>query len=82
MDERKSGMTAAAAAIQEPAQASGRQTLDAESAAWLRALDATGPERDAAVKRLHALLLRAAVTEVARRRSSRAGRSRGPRRPR
>jgi RNA polymerase sigma-70 factor (ECF subfamily) len=53
--------------MREPAQASG---LDAESAAWLRALDATGPEHDAAVERLQALLLRAAVTEVARRRSS------------
>ena len=39
-------MTAAAAAIQEPAQASGREALDAESAGWLRALDAAGPERD------------------------------------
>jgi len=63
-------MTAAAGAIQESAQASGRKALDAESAAWLRALDAAGPEHDAAVERLHALLLRAAVTEVARRRSS------------
>jgi len=61
---------AAAAAIREPAQASGRETLDTESAAWVRALDTTGTERDAAIKRLHALLLRAAVTEVARRRSS------------
>jgi RNA polymerase sigma-70 factor, ECF subfamily len=67
VDERKSGMTAA---VHEPAQASGREALDAESAAWLRALDATGHERDDAVERLHALLLRAAVTEVARRRSS------------
>ena len=63
-------MTAAAGAIREPTQASGSETLDAESAAWLRALDTTGTERDAAIKRLHALLLRAAVTEVARRRSS------------
>ena len=63
-------MTAAAGATQESAQASGRKALDAESAAWLRALDAAGPEHDAAVERLHALLLRAAVTEVARRRSS------------
>ena len=68
MDEREGGMTAAAAAIQEPAQTSGREALDAESAAWLRALEAAGPEHDAAVERLHALLLRAAVTEVARRR--------------
>jgi RNA polymerase sigma-70 factor, ECF subfamily len=63
-------MTGAGAAIHGPAQASGREALDAESAAWLRALDAGGPEHDAAVERLHALLLRAAVTEVARRRSS------------
>jgi RNA polymerase sigma-70 factor (ECF subfamily) len=62
-------MTASAAAIEQPAQASGREPLDAESAAWLRALDATGGEREAAVERLHALLLRAAITEVARRRS-------------
>jgi RNA polymerase sigma-70 factor (ECF subfamily) len=70
VDERESGMTAGAAAAHEPARASGGEALDAESAAWLRALDATGPERDGAVKRLHALLLRAAVTEVARRRAS------------
>jgi RNA polymerase sigma-70 factor, ECF subfamily len=63
-------MRAAAAAIQEPVQASDRAALDAESAAWLRGLTAAGPERDAAVERLHALLLRAALTEVARRRSS------------
>ena len=63
-------MTAGAAAVPELARASGREALDAESAAWLRALDATGPERDDAVERLHALLLRAAVTELARRRSS------------
>jgi RNA polymerase sigma-70 factor (ECF subfamily) len=49
---------------------SGRDALDAESAAWLRALDGAGPEHDAAVERLHALLRRAAATEVARRRSS------------
>jgi RNA polymerase sigma-70 factor (ECF subfamily) len=61
-------MRAATAAIQEPAQASARDALDAESADWLRALDAAGPEHDAAVERLHALLLRASVTEVARRR--------------
>jgi RNA polymerase sigma-70 factor, ECF subfamily len=63
-------MTSGPAAAYEPAQASGREALDAESAAWLRGLEATGAEHDAAVERLHALLLRAAVTEVARRRSS------------
>jgi RNA polymerase sigma-70 factor, ECF subfamily len=46
------------------------EALDTESAAWLRALAAEGPDRDDAVERLHALLLRAALTEVARRRSS------------
>jgi len=61
-------MRAATAATQGPAQASGRDALDPESAHWLRSLDAAGPEHDAAVERLHALLLRAAVTEVARRR--------------
>jgi RNA polymerase sigma-70 factor (ECF subfamily) len=70
VDERESGMTAGPAAAYEPAQASGREALDAESAAWLRGLEATGAEHDAAVERLHALLLRAAVTEVARRRSN------------
>jgi RNA polymerase sigma-70 factor (ECF subfamily) len=43
-------------------------TLDPESAAWVEALSATGPERDAAIDRLYALLLRAARFEVARRR--------------
>jgi RNA polymerase sigma-70 factor, ECF subfamily len=56
-------MTVGAAALHVPA-------LDAESAAWLRALDATGPERDDAVERLHALLVCAAFAEVDRRRSS------------
>jgi RNA polymerase sigma-70 factor (ECF subfamily) len=70
VDERESGMTAGPAAAYEPAQASGREALDAESAAWLRGLEATGAEHDAAIKRLHSLLLRAAVTEVARRGSN------------
>ena len=42
--------------------------LDAESREWLRALRAHGATRDEAVARLHALLLRAARFEVARRR--------------
>jgi RNA polymerase sigma-70 factor (ECF subfamily) len=42
--------------------------VDAESREWLRALRSTGVERDEAVARLHALLLRAARFEVARRR--------------
>jgi RNA polymerase sigma-70 factor, ECF subfamily len=42
--------------------------LDAESQEWLRSLRAEGASRDKAVARLHALLLRAARFEVARRR--------------
>ena len=41
---------------------------DRESLGWVRALGGTGPEHRAAVERLHALLLRAARFEVARRR--------------
>jgi RNA polymerase sigma-70 factor (ECF subfamily) len=44
--------------------------LDAESREWLRCLRAEGPVKDDAVARLHALLLRAARFEVARRRPS------------
>jgi RNA polymerase sigma-70 factor, ECF subfamily len=43
-------------------------SLDQESREWLRALRARGATREAAVARLHALLLRAAHFEVARRR--------------
>jgi RNA polymerase sigma-70 factor, ECF subfamily len=42
--------------------------LDEESREWLRSLRAAGATRDEAVARLHALLLRAARFEVARRR--------------
>ena len=42
--------------------------LDPESREWLRALRSTGPTREEAIARLHALLLRAARFEVARRR--------------
>jgi RNA polymerase sigma-70 factor (ECF subfamily) len=45
-----------------------RPLLDAESREWLRSLRAGGLTRDEAVARLHALLLRAARFEVARRR--------------
>jgi RNA polymerase sigma-70 factor, ECF subfamily len=44
------------------------RTVDEESRAWLRDLRADGATREAAVARLHALLLRAARFEVARRR--------------
>lgn len=50
---------------------------DAESLSWLHALSATGPQREDAIERLHALLLRASRFEIARRRralgSDRAG---------
>jgi len=41
--------------------------FDAESADWLRRLDPDGPQREATVARLRALLLRAARAEVSRR---------------
>ena len=43
---------------------------DAESRAWLTALQGSGPERDEAVGRLHELLLRAARFEIDRRRAT------------
>jgi RNA polymerase sigma-70 factor, ECF subfamily len=58
-----SGM-AIGASTSEPGRA------QADSRAWLGALRATGAERDAAVGRLHELLLRAARFEVARRRAA------------
>jgi RNA polymerase sigma-70 factor, ECF subfamily len=45
-----------------------RRRLDAESQAWLDALTGTGHRHQDAVERLHALLLRAARFELARRR--------------
>lgn len=44
-----------------------RASLDAQSGEWLRALAGTGAEREAAVGRLHGLLLRVARNEVRRR---------------
>ncbi len=41
--------------------------LDAESRSWVQGLSAGGPEREAALARLHGLLLRAARQEVLRR---------------
>ena len=42
-------------------------TLDDASAEWIRALNATGAVRDAALARLHSLLVRAAAGELRRR---------------
>jgi RNA polymerase sigma-70 factor (ECF subfamily) len=53
-----------------PALAPAAAGLDEESRAWLHDLRAQGAAHDAAVERLHALLLRAARFEVARRRPS------------
>jgi RNA polymerase sigma-70 factor (ECF subfamily) len=54
--------------MESAALTSASRPLDEESREWLRALRGTGAERDGAVARLHALLLRAARFEVARRR--------------
>jgi RNA polymerase sigma-70 factor, ECF subfamily len=60
-------VTAGTAATHETSPpASGRRS-DAESLAWLEALSGQGRERELAVGRLHALLLRAARFEVKRR---------------
>src|SRR5438094_7751616 len=53
-----------------PERAGTPPALDADSRAWLGALRAGGAGRDEAIERLHALLLRAARFEVARRRPS------------
>jgi RNA polymerase sigma-70 factor, ECF subfamily len=44
-----------------------RVVLDAESAEWLRVLGGTGPQREAALARLHGMLVRIAQAEVRRR---------------
>jgi RNA polymerase sigma-70 factor (ECF subfamily) len=54
----------------EPAVPLVSPTLDAESREWLDGLRAEGQARDETVARLHALLLRAARFEVARRREA------------
>lgn len=54
----------------QPASAAPTTRLDAESSEWLRSLRAEDGTREAAIARLHALLLRAARFEVARRRST------------
>src|ERR1043166_4682821 len=59
-----------AASRRPPAGARDAHALDHDSREWLRSLRASGATRDGAVARLHALLLRAASFEVARRRRS------------
>jgi hypothetical protein len=46
---------------------SSERELDAESADWLRALVSSGPDRELALARLHAMLLRVARSELRRR---------------
>lgn len=53
-----------------PIEDAPRGCLDDESTAWLRDLRAAGAVHEAAVERLHALLLRAARFETTRRRAS------------
>ena len=57
-------MESSGAAEATPAE----RLLDRESREWLRSLRAEGAEREEATARLHALLLKAARFEVARRR--------------
>jgi RNA polymerase sigma-70 factor, ECF subfamily len=45
-------------------------SLDTESQAWIERLSTEGPQRDAAIAELHALLLKAARHEVRRRRAA------------
>ena len=61
-------MSRNAAAVESRRSVVSADTADAESREWLRALRAAGAERDEAIARLHALLLRGARFEVARRR--------------
>jgi RNA polymerase sigma-70 factor (ECF subfamily) len=60
--------SSATVAAMEPVLSAPTAAGDAESRKWLRSLRASGPERDEAIVRLHALLLRAARFEVVRRR--------------
>ena len=63
-------MTTTLQASAEPAPGPDGRALDVESCRWIRALSGTGSEREDAVRRLYALLLRAARFEVARRRGA------------
>ena len=58
-------MAPADSGVEEPTAAAAG--LDAESAEWLRALAGTGPQREAALARLHEMLVRIARGEVRRR---------------
>jgi RNA polymerase sigma-70 factor (ECF subfamily) len=59
--------------LAEPCTHDLRPVADVESLRWLSALSDTSPEREDAAERLHALLLRTARFEVARRQRARRG---------
>jgi len=61
-------VTAVETAAESPAPLRPVESLDAESRRWLDELRRPEPARNEAIERLHALLLRAAQFEVARRR--------------
>jgi RNA polymerase sigma-70 factor (ECF subfamily) len=70
-----SALSAATVGVVEPASPVAQRPtiaprLDDESRGWLRSLHDDGPVKDEAVVRLHALLLRAARFEVARRKAT------------
>jgi RNA polymerase sigma-70 factor, ECF subfamily len=67
-DARVTVPTVSARPVSEAPSAA--HSLDADSQRWLAALRSSGHDRDRAVSRLHALLLRAARFEVGRRRSA------------
>jgi RNA polymerase sigma-70 factor, ECF subfamily len=58
------------ASMSLPEISAGPPSMDRESGLWLERLSVVGPERDAALTQLHALLLRAARFEVGRRHAS------------
>ncbi len=63
-------MTAAAVTVAGETMLQAEPLLDDDSRAWLSGLRADGQARDAALARLHALLLRAARFEAARRQAA------------
>jgi RNA polymerase sigma-70 factor (ECF subfamily) len=66
-------VSVSAAAMRHAPLAVDRRSGDAESLAWIEALSGAGRRHDDAVEALHALLLRAARFEVARRGGGRSG---------
>ena len=70
MKPAEAGTVAGMRASERAAPLDTRRGIDGDSRAWLASLDEDAPDRDAAVDRLHALLLRATHFELARRRSA------------